>query len=154
MAVVAAPIAAVGIGGVYFIALSKTLNSTANLSAKQAFGVDNAYPWPFWSSWFSQQVESNSTLTGNVAALALAGVAFGVQKRFIWRHVGNSLRVPVEEQVEKIRNISQFVKIVGPGIMENSANALATCGIVGLAKPWLDGGNNLHSALQAARSTS
>ena len=33
-------------------------------------------------------------------------------------------------------------------ILENSANALATCGLVGLAKPWLDGGNNLHKIEQ------
>ena len=38
MAVIAAPLAAVGIGGLYFVALTKTFNITANLSAKQAFG--------------------------------------------------------------------------------------------------------------------
>lgn len=144
MAVFVAPVAAAGVGGAYLVALSKTYSHTANLSAKQLFGVENAYPWPFWKSWFSSKVDSNSTLSGNAAALLLAGVAFGVQKKLVWRHLGNALRPPMAEQAKKIKTTGQFVRIVGPGILENSANALATCSLVGLAKPWLDGGNNLH----------
>lgn len=141
MAVVAAPIAATGIGAVYLVTLSKTYSLAANYSAKRLFGIDNAYPSPFWKPWFQPAIESNSTVRGNFGATLLALASFGLQRRLIWRHLGNSLRLPQVEQEKKIATTSQFIKIVGPGIVEVSANAFGTCLVVGLAKPLFDGNN-------------
>lgn len=38
-----------------------------------------------------------------------------VQKRVLWRHVGNVLRPSAAEQAQKIKNTSQFVRVIGPG---------------------------------------
>ena len=40
-----APVAAVGVGGAYVVALSKTYSHAANLSAKQIFGMQHAQNW-------------------------------------------------------------------------------------------------------------
>ena len=40
MAVVAAPVAAAGVGALYVAALSKTYSAAANFSAERAFGAD------------------------------------------------------------------------------------------------------------------
>ena len=53
------------------------IHSEVHVTMRDNAGLENAYPWPIWKSWFSQDVKSNSTATGNLAALALAGAAFG-----------------------------------------------------------------------------
>ena len=110
-------------------------------------GLEDAYPWPFWKTWFDSGAQSNSTPTGNLGALLLAGLAYGwavrpeaspyalliptsrlhnnyhryvcmchrVQRRLIWRHVGNSLRMSRAEQGNKIQDTSHFIRAVGPG---------------------------------------
>ncbi|DBB06476.1 hypothetical protein WJX77_006162 [Trebouxia sp. C0004] len=146
MAFLVVPVAGGAIGGLAGVGLSWSYTKAANATAKQLYGLHEAYPWPVYKPWFDHRVKSNATNTGTMNAVLFGAAAFGLQRRYIFKPLVRQLWGATPAGNVKIDNFAQFAKQVGPGLGATGLSLTTTTVLVGLVRPVMDGKNvdDLH----------